>query len=239
MADPQGHAQSPLLHSVAIADLRPTQMTVGMREVEQKRKEWRTLDVAKTGGFLGRHMIPVVRGPKSRTLRRRPPSLGASTLRGGRERDSDHNGGRSSCARERRVLDLSRQSRLDAPLRRRRRSPAADEFAEDRCPSGRRSLSQPCGRAAVRRRLCERYHSFQRIPLGRCAAPPRQIPRPSRTILTLPWSRRLRSPKAVRRPICPAGAGRMTGVNRPGRWRLSLSASGRYSIALQEFRDIS
>jgi hypothetical protein len=66
MADPQGHAQSPLLHSVAIADLRPTQMTVGMREVEQKRKEWRTLDISKTGGFLGRHMIPVVRGPKSR-----------------------------------------------------------------------------------------------------------------------------------------------------------------------------
>ena len=66
MADPQGHAQSPLLHSVDIADLRPTQMTVGMREVEQKRKEWRTLDVSKTGGFLGRHMIPVVRGPKSR-----------------------------------------------------------------------------------------------------------------------------------------------------------------------------
>jgi hypothetical protein len=55
-----------MLHSVAIADLRPTQMTVGMREVEQKRKEWRTLDVSKTGGFLGRHMIPVVRGPKNR-----------------------------------------------------------------------------------------------------------------------------------------------------------------------------
>ncbi len=66
MSEPHAHAQSPMLHSIAIADLRPTQMTVGMREVEQKRKEWRTLDVSKTGGFLGRHMIPVVRGPKSR-----------------------------------------------------------------------------------------------------------------------------------------------------------------------------
>jgi hypothetical protein len=66
MADPHGHTQSPVLHSVAIGDLRPTQMTVGMREVEQKRKQWRGLDTSKAGGFLGRHMIPVVRGPKDR-----------------------------------------------------------------------------------------------------------------------------------------------------------------------------
>jgi hypothetical protein len=62
----QSQSPSPLLHSVAIADLRPTQMTVGMREVEQKRKDWRALAPAKTGSFLGRHMIPVVRGPKNR-----------------------------------------------------------------------------------------------------------------------------------------------------------------------------
>ncbi|MBS0475662.1 MAG: chromosome partitioning protein ParB, partial [Proteobacteria bacterium] len=31
----------PLLHPVAIRDLRPTQMTVGIFEVEQKRAEWR------------------------------------------------------------------------------------------------------------------------------------------------------------------------------------------------------
>jgi hypothetical protein len=41
-------------------------MTVGMREVEQKRKEWRGLDIKKSGSLLGRHMIPVVRGPKDR-----------------------------------------------------------------------------------------------------------------------------------------------------------------------------
>ncbi len=62
----QPQSQSPSLHSVAIADLRPTQMTVGMREVEQKRSEWRGLAPGKTGQFLGRHMIPVVRGPKGR-----------------------------------------------------------------------------------------------------------------------------------------------------------------------------
>jgi hypothetical protein len=41
-------------------------MTVGMREVEEKRKAWRGLDIKKSAGFLGRHMIPVVRGPKDR-----------------------------------------------------------------------------------------------------------------------------------------------------------------------------
>jgi len=66
MAEPHAQAPSPALHTIAISDLRPTQMTVGMREVEQKRKQWRGLDIKKSAGFLGRHMIPVVRGPKDR-----------------------------------------------------------------------------------------------------------------------------------------------------------------------------
>ena len=68
MAEPQEqtHAPSPTLHTVSISDLRPTQMTVGMREVEEKRKAWRGLDIKKSASFLGRHMIPVVRGPKDR-----------------------------------------------------------------------------------------------------------------------------------------------------------------------------
>ncbi len=41
-------------------------MTVGMREVEQKRQDWRGLAPTKSGQFLGHHMIPVVRGPKGR-----------------------------------------------------------------------------------------------------------------------------------------------------------------------------
>jgi hypothetical protein len=32
--------REPILKTVAIADLRPTQMTVGVREVEEKRKRW-------------------------------------------------------------------------------------------------------------------------------------------------------------------------------------------------------
>ncbi len=56
----------PVLHPVAPAELRPTQITVGQYEVEQKRKHWRRLSAEKGRAFLGRHMIPVVIGPKGR-----------------------------------------------------------------------------------------------------------------------------------------------------------------------------
>jgi hypothetical protein len=58
--------REPLLHTVPIADLRPTQITVGMREVRAKQKAWQQQDKKKKAEFLGRHMIPVIRGPKGR-----------------------------------------------------------------------------------------------------------------------------------------------------------------------------
>jgi len=58
--------REPKLKPVAIADLRPTQITVGMREVNAKRKRWREMKARKGAKFLGTHMIPVVLGPKDR-----------------------------------------------------------------------------------------------------------------------------------------------------------------------------
>jgi hypothetical protein len=59
--------REPILTPVSITSLRPTQITVGMREVKAKRKRWREKDESKKGGeFLGSHMIPVVLGPKER-----------------------------------------------------------------------------------------------------------------------------------------------------------------------------
>jgi hypothetical protein len=58
--------REPLLTPVAIADLRPTQITVGMREVKAKRKRWREMKDKKGSKFLGTHMIPVILGPKKR-----------------------------------------------------------------------------------------------------------------------------------------------------------------------------
>lgn len=53
------------MHPVAISDIRPTQITVGLREVAKKRKQWRD-EGTKGADFLGRHMVPVVMGPKNR-----------------------------------------------------------------------------------------------------------------------------------------------------------------------------
>jgi hypothetical protein len=56
----------PLVKPTPIADLRPTQITVGMREVATKRQSWRQEHGNDAAQFLGRHMIPVVLGPKNR-----------------------------------------------------------------------------------------------------------------------------------------------------------------------------
>jgi hypothetical protein len=58
------HIREPLLEPVLIKELRPTQITVGMREVNEKRSRWRDLTGKGKAAFLGRHMIPVIRGPK-------------------------------------------------------------------------------------------------------------------------------------------------------------------------------
>ena len=58
--------REPRLEPVAILDLRATQMTVGMREVKAKRKRWRDESRKKGEEFLGKHMIPVILGPKHR-----------------------------------------------------------------------------------------------------------------------------------------------------------------------------
>ncbi|HKT55104.1 MAG TPA: ParB-like protein [Caulobacteraceae bacterium] len=59
-------AREPVLNPVPIKSLKPTQMTVGLREVKEKRAQWRDMGGAKGSEFLGRHMIPAVLGPKRR-----------------------------------------------------------------------------------------------------------------------------------------------------------------------------
>jgi hypothetical protein len=58
--------REPILVPVPIEELRPTQITVGMREVQEKRERWREYKGKKKNEFLGRHMIPVISGPKER-----------------------------------------------------------------------------------------------------------------------------------------------------------------------------
>lgn len=56
----------PILHIVSLKSLRPTQMTVGMREVALKRKELQKMTTGRTGIFLGGHSLPAVIGRKGR-----------------------------------------------------------------------------------------------------------------------------------------------------------------------------
>jgi hypothetical protein len=58
--------REPKVHPVPILELRPTQMTVGMREVKEKRKRFREQKGKKQEELLGKHMIPVVVGPDKR-----------------------------------------------------------------------------------------------------------------------------------------------------------------------------
>lgn len=58
--------REPFLRPIEIADLRPTQMTVGYREVARKRGAWRERAAADGPEYLGQHMIPAVIGPKGR-----------------------------------------------------------------------------------------------------------------------------------------------------------------------------
>src|ERR1700753_2996174 len=58
--------REPMIQPIPILSLRPTQMTVGMREVKEKRRRWREQDKKKQEASLGKHMIPVVRGPDKR-----------------------------------------------------------------------------------------------------------------------------------------------------------------------------
>jgi hypothetical protein len=58
--------REPILKPVPIAELRPTQITVGMHEVAERRRRWRQKRGKKASGYLGTHMIPVIRGLKGR-----------------------------------------------------------------------------------------------------------------------------------------------------------------------------
>ena len=64
------HIREPILTPIPITDLRPTQITVGMREVAEKCTRWREQEgkksAKKSAKFLGSHMIPVVLGPRGR-----------------------------------------------------------------------------------------------------------------------------------------------------------------------------
>jgi hypothetical protein len=56
--------RDPVLITVPIEELRPTQITVGFHEVNEKRRHWSSLPEEKRTRFVASHMVPVLLGPK-------------------------------------------------------------------------------------------------------------------------------------------------------------------------------
>ena len=62
-----GSAREPILKPVPIDELRPTQITVGMREVQARRGHWKSQTTGgKREAFLQKHLIPVILGSRGR-----------------------------------------------------------------------------------------------------------------------------------------------------------------------------
>jgi hypothetical protein len=57
-------SREPLLKPVPVRTLRPTQITVGLREVGEMQRRWRSRPQKKDIKFLERHLVPVVLGPR-------------------------------------------------------------------------------------------------------------------------------------------------------------------------------
>jgi hypothetical protein len=55
-----------IVEPIPILSLRPTQITVGIREVQEKRRRWREHKPRKRAELVGRHMIPVVKAANDR-----------------------------------------------------------------------------------------------------------------------------------------------------------------------------
>ena len=58
------NTRDPILETIKIEELRPTQMTVGYREVAEKQRAWAERSDKGAARFLGSHMIPTVLGPR-------------------------------------------------------------------------------------------------------------------------------------------------------------------------------
>ncbi|MDQ0469065.1 ParB-like protein [Labrys wisconsinensis] len=66
MVDTTGSTGLGPVHHISkldVRELRPTQITVGLREVAEKREQWRALKKKDRKEFLDSHLVPAVLGP--------------------------------------------------------------------------------------------------------------------------------------------------------------------------------
>ena len=58
--------RAPLSHPVDIAELRPTQMTIGLKEAQTRAAHLKALAKQSADKLVRKHVIPVVKGPKDK-----------------------------------------------------------------------------------------------------------------------------------------------------------------------------
>jgi len=58
--------RAPLSHPVDIAELRPTQMTIGLKEAQTRAANLKAVAKQGTDKLVRKHVIPVVKGPKDK-----------------------------------------------------------------------------------------------------------------------------------------------------------------------------
>jgi hypothetical protein len=104
------------LKEVALKNLRPTQLTVGLRAVEEKRREWAELPAKRRRRDMGERLFPAVKGPKEHLFIIDHHHLALALHEIG-ERGSCRVGGRSLEAGVGGFLDLLGSSQLGSLIR--------------------------------------------------------------------------------------------------------------------------
>jgi hypothetical protein len=153
------NVREPLIKPIPILSLRPTQMTVGMREVKEKRKRWREQKKKKQAEALGKHMIPVVKGPDKRFYVVDHHHLARALHEEGITDILVTVIGDLSMVEKDAFWGVMDNKRWVYPY---------DAKGERR---HFKDLPQPCRRIAACRRFCQGYHAIQRVFVGRLPAP--------------------------------------------------------------------
>ncbi len=214
------HIREPVLHATPIVDLRPTQITVGMREV---RAEAKGLARARPGGLRAVSRRPHGarrRRARRRTLPHRPPSPGARASRGGRaERVRDRSSPTSASSTPTTFWNLMDFHGWTHPFDAKGRRRDYADLPKSIDGHEGRPLSLACGRIAQHRRLRQGFHALFGIRLGGFPATAHQAEGARERFRRGAGKSRSTWRNRTTPTICPAGARRA-----PRRTRLTGEA---------------
>ena len=158
------NTRDPILKPIPILSLRPTQMTVGMREVKEKRKRWREQkSEKKRAELLGKHMIPVVLGPDEHYYVVDHHHLARALHDEGVKDILVTVIGDLTMVDREAFWGVMDTQAMGLSLRRQGRAAALQGHAEIGSRPHGRSVPQPRRRIAPHRRLRQGHHAVQRI----------------------------------------------------------------------------